>query len=270
MSVLQFDLLGNLIKEYEDYYIASQETNISVQSISGCCHKRFKCGGNFIWIFKKDYVDNNSLNWYFKDSKFRNIEQYDLNGNLIKTWERLRDIINNCNINPSACLAHRAYTCGGYIFKYKDDTLEINDDYLFLAKNSLRLHSNKPFYQVGENGEIINSYISLSDAVNDGWNERMINECCRGLRIKYKGYLWILQDEYEYYPPYICKQLLTALPRKRKYYIEQYNQNNELIKIYKQLKDVKQDNFLPGNVLDCCLGRKPQYKGYVWKQQFID
>lgn len=268
--ILQFDLYGNFVNEYKNIHVASQMTGINIQSISGCCKKNHKYAGKYIWIYKNEYKDNKSLDWNFNNSKLRNINQYDLDGNLIKTWSHLKDIVNELHINPQSCLRHVTYTCGGYIFKYVDDNFLIDDKYLYLAKNSLRLTCNKPFYQVDINGDIVNSYLSLSQAKEDGWNERMINECCRGLRPKYKNFLWIPQEEYKYYTPELCKSIIDNKPIRKKYCIEQYDNNHKLIKTYNQLKDVVQDGFLKGNVLDCCLGRKPQYKGYIWKQKYIE
>ena len=270
LEILQFDLFGNYVNEYKNIHIASQLTNISIQAISGCCNKRHKYAGEYIWVYKCDYKNIDSLSWYFENSKLKNINQYNLDGNLIKTWRCLKDIINELHINPQCCLRNVAYTCGGYIFKYVNDNFILDDDYLYLAKNSLKCINNKPFYQIDMDGNIVNSYSSLREAEEDGWNERMINECCRGLRESYKKYLWIPQEEYIYYTPDICRTILSKKNKKRKYLVEQYDKDNNLVKIYNQLKDVVKDGFLKGNVLDCCLGRKPQYKGYIWKQKFID
>lgn len=267
--VLQFDLLGNIVGEYDNYYEAEQVTGIKIQAIIGCCQRHHKYAGNYIWIKKSEYINCDSLNWNFNNIKLKNIEQYDLHGNLLQTWKQPKDIVNKLGVNPFSCLSHKTYTCGGYIFKYADDDLKIDEDYLYMAQNSLKLHNNKPFYQVDKNCNIIKEYISLSDVVKDGWNERMVNECCRGLRQKYKNYLWILQDEFCNYTPEICKEMIEYNKPKEKYLVKQYDMNNNYIKTYNRLKDVKQDGFLPGNVIDCCLGRKPQYKGYIWKKECL-
>ena len=270
-SVMQFDLLGNLINTYDSYEEASIATGISVQAITGCCFKHHKYAGRYIWIKKNDYINQDSLNWYYDNRKLKSVEQYDLSGKLVKIWESVGDIVKELGVSPYSCLIHNTYTCGGYIFKYlDDDSVVINDDYLYLANNSNKLSICKPFYQVDENGSIVNSYLSLQEAVDDGWNERMVNECCRGLRRKYKNYLWILQEEYACYSPKICNLLINEKPSTKPYMVEMYDLNNKLLKTYKQLKDVKQDGFLSGNVLDCCLGRKPQYKGYIWKKKLYD
>jgi hypothetical protein len=51
-SVLQYDLKGNFIKEYESQSQASRETNISQGDISACCRNKQKTTGGFIWKFK--------------------------------------------------------------------------------------------------------------------------------------------------------------------------------------------------------------------------
>jgi hypothetical protein len=51
-TIIQYDLNGNLIKEYESQSQASRETNISQGDISSCCRNKQKTAGNYIWKFK--------------------------------------------------------------------------------------------------------------------------------------------------------------------------------------------------------------------------
>lgn len=54
----------------------------------------------------------------------RKIEQYDINGNFIKRWDRICDIENEYNVSHSAirfCCLGKMKTCKGYIWKYADE-----------------------------------------------------------------------------------------------------------------------------------------------------
>lgn len=51
--VLQYDLLGNLIREWPSGVKVEEELGIHQQSISMCCLGRYKSAGNFVWRFKK-------------------------------------------------------------------------------------------------------------------------------------------------------------------------------------------------------------------------
>lgn len=51
-SVLQFNLKGNLIKEFKGLRIAERQTGINHSNISLCCHNKYKTAGGFIWKLK--------------------------------------------------------------------------------------------------------------------------------------------------------------------------------------------------------------------------
>lgn len=53
-AILQYDLQGNFIKEFESACVASRETRICRSSINDCCRARKNCktAGNYIWKFK--------------------------------------------------------------------------------------------------------------------------------------------------------------------------------------------------------------------------
>ena len=92
----------------------------------------------------------------------------------------------------------------------------------------------------------------------------MVNDCLRGLRDSAKGYIWIYKDQYKNLTKEKCIELLSKEQTRKFYEILQYDLNNNFICKYPYLKDVPSD-FIKSNICECCLGRKPQYKGYIWK-----
>ena len=194
IPLLQFDLTGTFINEWDGVYIAASELGINPSNIYGCCNKRYKHAGKYIWIFKRDYINEKSLQWYLENQHTKNIDQYDLYGNFIKRWNCEQDIKRDLGLSVASCCLHNTYSCGGYIFKFAYDNLELTEEYCYFVRNVLKMINSKSFYQVDRNANIIKHYISLNEAVLDGWNERCINECCRGLRKQYKGYLWVWEE----------------------------------------------------------------------------
>lgn len=72
---------------------------------------------NLEWLTHKDNV---------RYSKAKKINQYDLQGNFIKTWDCIRDVEKKLKIDHrqiSDCLNERQKTCHGYIWKYKEEEL---------------------------------------------------------------------------------------------------------------------------------------------------
>ena len=53
VPVLQFDLLGNFIREWPSGLKAEEETGINNGNISSCCLGKYKTAGGFIWKHKK-------------------------------------------------------------------------------------------------------------------------------------------------------------------------------------------------------------------------
>ena len=265
--VLQFDLNGNLIKEWRNGYAASQELSISVGAIYGCCVHRYKSAGGYIWMYKEDFNSKDDLQWYFNKDNHNNcnVLQYDLYGRLIKTWDNIAEIKRVLGYNVIYCCLHTTYTSHGFIWKYCDDDFEINEEYCYYARNSLKMLKSKPYNQIDKNCNIDKNYSCLNEAVRDGYTERLINECCRGLREQYKGFLWVYDDELENIDKEYCDRIFNKKTPPMYYTILQYDLNNNFIKEYEYLAMVEKDGFKNSNVRDCCFGRKKQYKGYIWR-----
>ena len=54
--VMQYDMKGNKIKEWDCITEASMETNISKTNIGNCCNKRQKSAGGFYWEFATEVI----------------------------------------------------------------------------------------------------------------------------------------------------------------------------------------------------------------------
>ena len=129
--IVQLDLQGNLIKVWEGEVIASSDLNLDHKQISDCCLKRTKSYAGFQWIFyddyntNKKYIYNNNAGTYNKCI----IVQYDKSNNIIAEYNSIHDAgrKTNCDYrNIHACLVNKQKTCGGYIWKYKNNSSNIN------------------------------------------------------------------------------------------------------------------------------------------------
>ena len=88
ISIIQYDLQGNYIKDWESASIAEKELNLSQGSISRCCNKQRTNSGNFLWKKSSDdtSVEELMLN-YAKSMKCCAVDLIDDYGNIIKTYE---------------------------------------------------------------------------------------------------------------------------------------------------------------------------------------
>jgi hypothetical protein len=53
VSVIQCDLQGNVIKEWDSMQIAAKTLNLSISGISLCCSGKYKSCGGFTWRYNK-------------------------------------------------------------------------------------------------------------------------------------------------------------------------------------------------------------------------
>ena len=188
-SVVQYDFLGNFIKEYNSQLEASAAVKLADSSaISKCCITKQGSAGGFVWRFKNDFAPTiEEINMHSIP-----IIQYDKNGNIINTFSSIKEasnIIGICMDSISGCCKHRRKSGGGYIWRKINDPLdksEIKSDN-FWGKRRIK--------QYTLHGEYIRTFDSLREAgkaVKAPW--QAIQRVCMGKRKTSHGYKW----EYDY------------------------------------------------------------------------
>lgn len=120
--VIQFDLEGNFIAEYEGIIEAYRKTKISRTSISACCHHKAKTAGGFIWEFKNaEDINKKSL---CKNCLAKRVVQLSMSGEVIKIFESLSDAGRQTKIhaqNIGACCSGKYKHSGGFKWLYEKD-----------------------------------------------------------------------------------------------------------------------------------------------------
>lgn len=88
ISIIQYDLYGNYIRDWDCASTAEKELNLSGGSISRCCNKQRTNSGNFLWKRSDNDtpVEELMLN-YAKSMKCCAVDLIDDQGNIIKTYE---------------------------------------------------------------------------------------------------------------------------------------------------------------------------------------
>jgi len=106
-------------------FIPNLENKPQVNHID--CNKQNNCVTNLEWVTNSENQLHAWSNGLQKDvtgynnPKARKINQYDTNGNYIKTWSCIKDICNELYINRSSihrCLNGSYKTSHGYIWEY--------------------------------------------------------------------------------------------------------------------------------------------------------
>jgi group I intron endonuclease len=121
--ILQYDLEGNFIKEWDSTKQYADINNLKNGSaITACLKKRSVSAYGSLWAYK---LKNNiplhivPVNYNYIT---KSILQYDLKGNFIKEWDSIDKASNFLNIKKQGIcnvLKNRAKSSGNYIWKYK-------------------------------------------------------------------------------------------------------------------------------------------------------
>lgn len=123
--ILQYDLEGNFIKEWESGKLAALELNIKGSDISQCCHNKKFTSNGYIWFHKNSFTLD-ILNEKLKSIKlkYNNIKkpiiQLDIKGNVINEYESYMEAKRKSKINNiESALSGKQKTAGGFKWKYK-------------------------------------------------------------------------------------------------------------------------------------------------------
>lgn len=116
----------------------------------------------------------------------RQVNQYDLKGNYIATFNSLMDAQRKTGIaqkNIFWVVSHKSYSAGGYQWKY------IDDDFIITDISSKTIRQKQPVIQLinGEEKE----YESAAEAARQtGINATCIRKVCQGKQNSAGGYMW--------------------------------------------------------------------------------
>lgn len=121
-KVLQYNLEGDFVAQYESITMASKHTGIPYSGIKGCCHGESNTSYGYIWCFDSSEIKE-KLN-KFINSKPIKVSVYSKDGQYIETIENIAIACKKYNVTKS--LIHRCCkgfekTCKGYVWKYESE-----------------------------------------------------------------------------------------------------------------------------------------------------
>lgn len=136
--VYAYDKNGTLIKKYKSAREAHRETGFSHGDISQCCNGYRYALNDTVWsyvelsveevkykfcCYNKNKIISSNIGNYIKEIKSKKVNQYDLDGNFIKTYNSVNEAGRELKFSPSlisgVCRGEHKYT-HQFIFKYED------------------------------------------------------------------------------------------------------------------------------------------------------
>jgi hypothetical protein len=244
-------------------------------------NKQNNCVGNLEYVTQKQNI--NLVKNKRKSTKARQVIQYDLNMNLIKVWEKIKEAPFNPR-NIVSCCANRIKTAYGFIWRYAEDVIE-NETWKNIEFNDIFLKaSNKgriklPSGLITYGWKSPNGYLGISvtnkhkqrkytfvhrlvalaflkhidnDFVVNHKDFNKQNNCVENLE-------WVSQQQNSIH----STKNWTANPRKCK--IVKISAN-KIITTYESIHEAaSKNNTSKGNICLCCQGKRKTAGGFQWK-----
>lgn len=198
--VLQLSTDLTIIQEWESCSQAGKALNLYILAIKKCCERtgyQKTCGG-YYWVYKDDYYSKDFNPSYLQvKQKPKKVGQFDLNLNLLHTYESASSAAKSIGVRPSSvsqvCNRKRK-TLKGYIFRYLNqytkNEIEIDKKIDFIhpkVNNSNKKH----VFQYSLSGELLEEYSSAKLAEEaTGIKKENIQYCCSGHSKTSGGYIW--------------------------------------------------------------------------------
>lgn len=128
-KVLQYDLQGNFLQEYDSARQAAALTGINNSSISACCRGEISHTKEYQW----KYFDDNKKTIFPLEKVIINnfpILQFDKKGNFIKEYPSMKEAAEESGASKpviSKVCNHKGKTAGGYLWCFKNDVKRIEE-----------------------------------------------------------------------------------------------------------------------------------------------
>lgn len=193
-------------------------------------------------------------------SSYKKINQYDLNGSFIRTWDAI--ILASQELDLSyktiqSCVLGIKPSCGGYMWRVHnkfDDCKNIN----VFINNSL-----KKVNQYTLEGKFIKTWNSISEAGKIlSLNESSIGKCCREEPSTHQigGFIWRYLNDVD------GDSEISPVKYKSKRLVDQFTLEGIYIKSFLSVSEAsKEINSNSTNISKCCNGKRKSAGGYLWK-----
>lgn len=178
----------------------------------------------------------------------RAIDQYDLNGNLVKTYKSIADAKREVGGRIDRVLSGESRTAGGFYFSYHGDGFNLRD---IKSQGSV-------VCQYTLDGRFIKRYNTIKDAI-DETGLTGISYACRK-HTKAGDWLWVYEGDevipYEF-PKYNHPSNVS---------VDMLSKNSEYIRSFMSIGEAERcTGVLQSNIVSCCRGKTKSAGGYKWK-----
>lgn len=253
--VYQYDEDRNFIREHSSLTDSGKSIGLKCGTGISIAIKSKTLYYGYYWSFKKyDILPHTEIN---KRNKIK-VDQYDLNGNFIKTHNSISEAILYIGktldyvSSICACCEGKKNFVFNYVWRYKGDSFNKFD---IKIKNTKVQVDQYSLY-----GDFIGSFKTIQEALNynsiDSDYNSQISQCCKGKKAYVQGFVWRFKgDPFNKYRTIDkhCKPLNC------------YSLDDKFIKTYISSNDVAEKlNCNAANISACAKGKTRTSNGYKW------
>ena len=188
--IVQYDLTGNLIKEWGSISDAAEVLHLSGSHISSVCKGERKTTGGFIWRYKEGNIAPAKIEIQNKwDNLKIKVLQYDRDGRFIQEFESISEAAkatSNSVAGIQNCLNGHNIHSKGFIWRYKKGNILPN-----IEVPKFHNERAKPIIQYDIQGNFIQEFPSINSAYKEtGISCTAIKNCLTGVTKSIKDYIW--------------------------------------------------------------------------------
>lgn len=187
---------GEILHKYNSLTEAEQDgyNHGCVSAVANGVKRSYK---GFIWIKEEDYSEEllqARLSYANEKIQRLKINQYDMNMNLICSFNSIRDVENKTGytnrLSITSCCKRMIGTAFGFVWRYDNESPEsIEQDRLHYQEVQANNNIFK-YEQYSIDNVLLHQYCSLKEIKQAGYNSYFVTLCCKGQKEVYANCIW--------------------------------------------------------------------------------
>jgi hypothetical protein len=275
-AVLQFDLKGNFIKEYDSIASAARSVGVSPYSIGLCLQGKLKTSANFQWRNKEKFEFGGAIKKIEPLNKITirkvPVLQFDTGGKFVKEYASVLEAARKAGAPEDSirnCLNGQYKSAGNFQWRLKTDPIFRKG-----IKNIPKLDKplpkiSKAVLKLDEKGKIVKEFASISEASREaGISIGRLRDCLRGKSQTAGGFYWIEKGNEK-----LNKGLKSIIPSRKKLTnqpkaVLQFGMDGKFIAQYPSISQAAKDCGISPSALTSCLnGDYLTAGGFQWRSK---
>lgn len=256
-KIVKLDKSFDLIDTYSDINdVICNNKQYKKQNVYDSITRKGEAYG-FYWLYEKDFLNIKDFIQYYNHYDGV-VYQCNEHFNIIKKWLNIYKVNKELNLNIKITNKNKYVVADNYIWTNNLFYERVREKE---TKKILKKENNDKIMQFDLNGCVVkvwNDRFEIKNILPD-INIKYLNSYLKNTKGTYKKFIWIKESDYD---PQVIKNIINNVPNGIK--VVQVDMNNNFIKEWNSLAQVKEDGFDSHSVRSCCNGLSPSHRNYKW------